>query len=94
MFGAEAADSFGDILEGEMNEYAQKVHATEVISSNRPPILKYEPNHPDANDQGYVAYPDVNVMKEMADMISASKRVTNQILLVHLIQQNQWRSKP
>ena len=80
VFGAEAAkESFGDILEGEMNEYAQKVHATEVISSNRPPILKYEPNHPDANDQGYVAYPDVNVMKEMADMISASRSYESNI---------------
>ena len=74
VFGAEPArESFSDILEGELDQYGQKVHATEVISSNRPPILKYEPNHPDANDQGYVAYPDINVMKEMADMISASR---------------------
>jgi flagellar basal-body rod protein FlgC len=74
VFGAESAkDSFGEILEGKLEEYGQKVHATEVISSNRPPILKYEPNHPDANEQGYVAYPDINVMKETADMISASR---------------------
>jgi flagellar basal-body rod protein FlgC len=74
VFGAESAkESFGDILEGELEEYGQKVHATEVISSNRPPVLKYEPNHPDANEQGYVAYPDINVMKETADMISASR---------------------
>ena len=73
-FGAEAAKKdFGEILEGELEQYGQKVHATEVISSNRPPILKYEPNHPDANEQGYVAYPDINVMKETADMISASR---------------------
>ena len=74
VFGAEPAKSeFGEILEGKLEEYGQKVHATEVISSNRPPILKYEPNHPDANEQGYVAYPDINVMKETADMISASR---------------------
>lgn len=73
-FGSEPArESFSDILEGEMDEKAQAVHATEVISSNKPPILKYEPDHPDANDQGYVAYPDINVMEEMADMISASR---------------------
>jgi flagellar basal-body rod protein FlgC len=74
VFGAEPArDSFSDILEGELKENAQAVHATEVISSNRPPILKYEPNHPDANEQGYVAYPNINVMEEMANMISASR---------------------
>jgi len=74
VFGSEPArESFGEILEGELDEKAQKVHATEVISSDKPPILKYEPDHPDANDEGYVAYPDINVMEEMADMISASR---------------------
>jgi flagellar basal-body rod protein FlgC len=74
VFGSEPArESFGDILEGELDEKAQSVHATEVISSDKPPVLKYEPDHPDANDQGYVAYPDINIMEEMADMISASR---------------------
>ena len=74
VFGSEPAkDSFGEILAGELDEHGQKVHATEVVSTNAPPILKYEPNHPDANKQGYVAYPNINVMKEMADMISASR---------------------
>lgn len=74
VFGAEPArESFADILEGEINENGKKVHATEVLSSNRPPILKYEPGHPDANAEGYVAYPNVNVMEEMANMISASR---------------------
>ena len=58
VFGSEPArESFSEILEGELGEKAQNVYATEVVSSNRPPILKYEPNHPDANEQGYVAYP-------------------------------------
>lgn len=74
VFGAEPArESFSEILEGELDEKAQAVHATEVISTNKPPILKYEPNHPDANEQGYVAYPNINVMEEMANMISASR---------------------
>ena len=74
VFGSEPArESFGEILEGELDEKAQSVHATEVISSDKPPVLKYDPDHPDANDQGYVAYPDINVMEEMADMISASR---------------------
>lgn len=74
IFGSEPArESFGDILEGELDEKAQSVHAMEVISSNKPPRLKYEPDHPDANEQGYVAYPDINIMEEMADMISASR---------------------
>ena len=71
VFGSEPArENFSDILEGEMGANIQKVHATEVLSINEP-ILKYEPGHVDANEKGYVAYPNVNVMKEMADMISA-----------------------
>lgn len=74
VFGAEPArESFSEILEGELDAQGQQVHATEVISTNKPPIMKYEPNHPDANPQGYVAYPNVNVMEEMANMISASR---------------------
>ena len=74
VFGAEPVrESFGDILEGELDAQAKEVHATEVISTNKAPILKYEPHHPDANEQGYVAYPNINVMEEMANMISASR---------------------
>lgn len=74
VFGSEPArETFSEILEGEIGEKVQTVHATEVTSSNRPPILKYEPNNPNADERGYVAYPNINVMEEMANMISASR---------------------
>ena len=74
VFGSEPArETFSEILEGELDEKAQSVHAIEVLSLNNPPILKYQPNHPDANKQGYVAYPNINIMEEMANMISASR---------------------
>ena len=73
-FGSEPAqDSFDQVLAGEIDAQPETVHATEVISTNKPPVLKYEPNNPDANKQGYVAYPDINVMEEMANMISATR---------------------
>lgn len=73
-FGAEPArESFADILEGELDEQAKTVHATEVISTDRPPILKYEPNHPDADENGYVAYPNINVVEEMANMMQTTR---------------------
>lgn len=74
VFGSEPArEKFSDILEGEIDAQAEKVHATSVVSTNRPPILKYEPHHQDADERGYVAYPDINVMAEMANMIEASR---------------------
>lgn len=74
VFAAEPArDSFSEILEGEIDGDAQTVHATEVVSTDKPPIMKYDPTHPDANAEGYVALPNINVMEEMAEMISAQR---------------------
>lgn len=74
VFGSEPArESFSEILEGELEEKAMAVHATEIQNSKKPPVLKYEPNHPDANAEGYVAYPNINTMEEMANMIEASR---------------------
>lgn len=74
VFGSEPArDKFSDILEGEIDAQAQSVHATEVVSVNEPPILKYDPTHPDANKDGYVAMPNINVMVEMADLLQAQR---------------------
>jgi flagellar basal-body rod protein FlgC len=74
VFGSEPArDSFADILEGELDEKAQTVHVTEVVNTDDAPLLKYEPNHPEANKDGYVAYPNINVMQEMANMIEAQR---------------------
>ena len=44
-----------------------------VQPDGRPPRLEYDPGHPDANKDGYVAYPDISVVEEMVDMISASR---------------------
>ena len=46
---------------------------SEVIRDPSPPRLVYDPNHPDANAQGYVAKPNFNVISEMVDMITAAR---------------------
>jgi len=44
-----------------------------IVESDAPLQPRYEPHHPLADEQGYVFYPNVNVVEEMADMISASR---------------------
>lgn len=44
-----------------------------VIESKDKPVMKYEPNHPDANKDGYVAYPNINPVVEMVDLIEAMR---------------------
>ncbi len=51
----------------------QGVQIDEIVESEAPLRMAYEPNHPMADEQGYVYYPNVNVVEEMADMISASR---------------------
>jgi flagellar basal-body rod protein FlgC len=66
-----APGSFGAAL-GRATD-ARRVEVSQISEDQNPPRLQYEPNHPDANAEGYVAYPNVNVVEEMADMISASR---------------------
>lgn len=49
------------------------VKAVAVTENDRPGKMVYEPQHPDANAEGYVEYPNINVVEEMTDMISASR---------------------
>lgn len=66
-------ESFGEILENEMDEEVQGVQVTEIVEDERPPRLVYNPSHPHADQDGYVAMPNVNTVKEMANMISAQR---------------------
>ena len=52
---------------------AQGVQVLGIVASTAPLNLKYEPHHPLADDAGYVAYPNVTVVEEMADMMSATR---------------------
>ena len=44
-----------------------------VAVDRRPPILKYDPSHPDANEQGYVAMPNINPLEEMVNLMLATR---------------------
>ena len=44
-----------------------------VAIDKRPPVLRYEPSHPDANEEGYVAMPNINPMEEMVNLMLASR---------------------
>ncbi len=63
--------SFSQNLDDEID--LQKVEVKEIVKDQRPPILKYDPSHPDANSEGYVAYPHINIMEEMVNLVNASR---------------------
>ncbi len=49
------------------------MQVAEIRKDEREAQLIFQPNHPDADAEGYVAMPNVNVVEEMADMISATR---------------------
>lgn len=68
------AKNFGEILGvNSPKENFQRVQVVDVLSDTKAPLLKYEPDHPDANPDGYVAYPNINLMEEMTNMIQATR---------------------
>jgi flagellar basal-body rod protein FlgC len=52
---------------------ARGVRVQQVVEDSSPPRLVYDPKSPAANAEGYVAMPNVNVVEEMVNMISASR---------------------
>ena len=52
---------------------SQGVQVNGIVESDAPLDMRYEPGHPLADEQGYVMYPNVNVVEEMTDMLSASR---------------------
>jgi flagellar basal-body rod protein FlgC len=55
------------------DEASAGVNVLGIVESDAPLQMRYEPNHPLADEQGYVFYPNVNVVEEMTNMISASR---------------------
>lgn len=49
------------------------VRIERVVEDTAPPLRRYDPNHPDAGPDGYVAYPDINPLTEMVDLMGATR---------------------
>jgi len=74
VFQANGASSFRFALASAGNSGAPTpggVQISEVVDDPTPPILRYEPGHPDANKDGYVAYPAINPVMEMVDLMGS-----------------------
>ena len=74
VFAVQMAEQLGiNSLDSAGLQAGAGVQVTEIVESQSPLRPVYHPNHPMADEQGYIYYPNVNVVEEMADMISASR---------------------
>ena len=71
VFAAELAQASASQAQGKQS--AMKVAVKGIVESDKPLIKEFSPDHPMADGEGFIYKPNVNVMEEMADMISASR---------------------
>lgn len=70
----EYSDPLRDGLAGiKANPAIMSVIVDKIARDDTAPKMKYEPNHPDADANGYVAYPNINPVVEMADLVEATR---------------------
>ena len=69
----EQQQALGGSLFAPDDQAGQGVNVVGVVESDAELQARYEPDHPMANEEGYVYYPNVNVVEEMANMMAASR---------------------
>lgn len=65
--------TFQQQLDSNIQNSAQGVEVTKIVEDQSEPRKVYDPSHPDAAEDGYVSMPNVNIMEEMVDMMSATR---------------------
>jgi len=75
---------FSDALQGREN---MGVRVRGVLESQAAPIQRYQPEHPMANEKGYIYMPNVNAIEEMANMISASRSYQSNVEVMNTSKQ-------
>ena len=73
--GVRGSDTFSHVLNSVSKNYAGKgVKVAKVMEDTKTPQnMVYDPSHPDADENGYVMYPNVNIITEMTNLIDASR---------------------
>jgi flagellar basal-body rod protein FlgC len=81
----ESREEFARNAAGRTQKTPLGVKVKQIIEDNSPLRLVYDPEHPDANPDGYVAYPNVNTVQEMTDMISATRSYEANVTMINAV---------
>lgn len=74
-------------MQSALDKELRGVRVQSVAIDKRPLKMVYEPSHPDANEDGYVAFPDINVVEEMASLMTAQRSYEANVSTVDAIKQ-------
>ena len=65
--------AFSAVFQTEMAEGVNGVSVAQIVEDTRAPEKRYQPGHPDADKDGYVAFPRINPAEDMVDLMGASR---------------------
>jgi|RhiMetdeSRZDD1v2_1073273.scaffolds.fasta_scaffold37000_5 flagellar basal-body rod protein FlgC len=81
----ETSSSFEESFGRALLDSVQGVEVSQVVEDPTAFDRRYEPGHPDADGEGYVLYPNVNSMQEMASLMSASRTYEANIAAIGVV---------
>jgi flagellar basal-body rod protein FlgC len=84
------ASPFGMVVDRLFGGADRSYHGVDVVSvstDDATPRQVYDPGHPDANDQGYVSYPNINPVTEMVDMMAATRAYQANVTVMNTAKQ-------
>jgi flagellar basal-body rod protein FlgC len=73
IFQTMPVSTFDKHLSQSMQKTMQGVEVSKIVTMDSPAKKVYDPSHPDANKDGYVSMPNINLLKEIADMMTATR---------------------
>jgi flagellar basal-body rod protein FlgC len=89
---ASVSSPFSAAFDAALNPEVMGVEVSEVVSDTREPERRYLPNHPDADEKGYVAFPRVNPAEDMVDLMGAARNYEANVAAVSAIKDMIHRS--
>jgi len=75
-------EKIGDGFASKLDRKINSVDVSRIVVDKRAPITRYLPDHPDANEQGYVEFPNVNLIEEQANLVGASRGYQANLLVM------------
>ena len=65
--------SFDNLLRAAFDSQLKEVQVDGIVEDKKKPRMVFNPSHPDANEKGYVAMPNISVMEEMVNMLTSNR---------------------
>jgi len=78
-------EPFSKAMNSALNREIKGVRVLGIVQDRRPLRSVHEPAHPDANAEGYVMYPDINVVEEMANLMTAQRNYEANVAMIDTV---------